>query len=719
MPSAPSAPASNALSGTSWTLATLGGQPAIEGATVTLSFGNDDRATGNDGCNAFGGSYVVDGSSLKFGALISTLIACEEAVTTQATAFQTALAETAAFTMTDDALTLSSVGGDELATFARQSTDLAGTNWVVTNYNNGNQAVVGVLAGTDLTVMFGAEGQVSGSAGCNTFSGPFKQDGGTIDIGPLASTLKLCTDPAGVMDQEVQFLEALQQAATYQWSGDRLDLRTADDALAISMRRVTESAAGTDPLAGTSWALATLGGNPPVADTQPTLNFGDDGRSGGTDGCNTFGAAYDVSGSSLKFDTIIGTLIACEEAVMAQAMAFQQALLATAQFSAAEDKLTLIDADGEELATFTPQSTDLAGTSWIVTGYNNGNQAVVSVVTGTELTVMFGDDGRISGSAGCNNFFGPFTQADGTIDIGPLASTIKLCPDPAGVMDQEMQFLEALQQAATYTLDADKLDLRTADDALAVTMQRARQGEGTSAEAPTASGDDVVGTNWSLTSLGGQPPVEGTVPTLNIGDDGRATGTDGCNNFGGPYTVDGDSLKFGALISTLIACEEAVSAQATAFQKALAETAKFSVAGDTLTLSSADGAELATFSRVSTDLAGSDWVVTNFNNGQQAVVGVLEGITLTVAFGGDGRVSGNAGCNTFTGGYTQEDGTIAIGPLASTRKLCSEPAGVMDQEVQLLAALESAATYQFNGDMLSFRTAEDAMAVVMRRAPKP
>jgi heat shock protein HslJ len=699
----------------------LGGQPAIEGAMATLSFGTDDRATGSDGCNAFGGSYMVDGSSLKFGALISTLIACEEAVTTQATAFQKALAETAAFTMTDDALTLSSAGGDELATFARQSTDLAGTSWVVTNYNNGNQAVVGVLAGTELTVMFGAEGQVSGSAGCNTFSGPFKQDGGTIDIGPLASTLKACSDPAGVMEQEVQFLEALQQAATYQWSGDRLDLRTADDALAISMRRATESesAAGTDPLAGTSWALATLGGNPPVADTQPTLNFGDDGKSGGTDGCNTFGAAYDVAGSSLKFDTIIGTLIACEEAVMAQATAFQQALLATAQFSVTNGNLTLTDAGGQELATFTAQSTDLAGTSWIVTGYNNGNQAVVSALAGTELTVMFGDDGRISGSAGCNNFFGPYTQADGTIDIGPLASTLKACSDPDGVMDQEMQFLEALQQAATYTLDADKLDLRTSDDALAVTMQRAPQSEGTRTEAPTASGDDLVGTNWSLTSLGGQPPVEGAVPTLNIGDDGRATGTDGCNNFGGTYAIDGDSLKFGALISTLMACEEAVSTQATAFQTALADTAKFSVAGDTLTLTNADGTELATFSKVSTDLAGTDWVVTNFNNGNQAVIGVLEGITLTVSFGADGRVGGNAGCNTFTGDYKQEDGTITIGPLASTLKLCTEPAGVMDQEAQLLAALASAATYQFNGDMLNLRTSDDALAVVMRRAPTP
>lgn len=95
---------------------------------------------------------------------------------------------------------------------------------------------------------------------------------------------------------------------------------------------------------------------------------------------------------------------------------------------------------------------------------------------------------------------------------------------------------------------------------------------------------------------------------------------------------------------------------------------------------------------------------------------MLAGTELTVAFGADGRVTGSAGCNTFMGGYKQEDGTITIGPLASTRKLCAEPAGVMEQEAQFLAALESAATYQLDGDMLHLRTADDALAVTMRRA---
>jgi heat shock protein HslJ len=233
------------------------------------------------------------------------------------------------------------------------------------------------------------------------------------------------------------------------------------------------AAPGANTLAGTSWVLASLGGNPPVENTVVTLNFNTDGNAGGNDGCNIYGAPYTVDGNALKFGVIFGTLIACEEPIMSQANAYRQALEQTSQFAIANDTLTLSDAGGKALATFSKQSTDLAGTNWIVTGYNNGNQAVVSPLVGTELTVAFGADGRVTGNAGCNNYFGPYTQEAGKIDIGPLASTLKACLDPAGVMDQEMQFLEALQQAATYNLDANTLDLRTADDALAVTMRRA------------------------------------------------------------------------------------------------------------------------------------------------------------------------------------------------------------------------------------------------------
>ena len=61
-------------------------------------------------------------------------------------------------------------------------------------------------------------------------------------------------------------------------------------------------------------------------------------------------------------------------------------------------------------------------------------------------------------------------------------------------------------------------------------------------------------------------------------------------------------------------------------------------------------------------------------------------------FGGDGSLTGSAGCNNYTTSYTADEGTITIEPPGSTRKLCPEPEGIMEQESAYLAALEAAET---------------------------
>ena len=70
-----------------------------------------------------------------------------------------------------------------------------------------------------------------------------------------------------------------------------------------------------------------------------------------------------------------------------------------------------------------------------------------------------------------------------------------------------------------------------------------------------AAGASLEGTQWTLS--GGIDDVpDDAVPTLML-DDGSASGSGGCNNFSGPYEVDGDSLTIGPLAGTMMACEEA------------------------------------------------------------------------------------------------------------------------------------------------------------------
>jgi len=54
----------------------------------------------------------------------------------------------------------------------------------------------------------------------------------------------------------------------------------------------------------------------------------------------------------------------------------------------------------------------------------------------------------------------------------------------------------------------------------------------------------------------------------------------------------------------------------------------------------------------------------------------------------DGRVSGNAGCNRLSGGYTQDGGTLTFTPMALTRMACATG---MDVETKFTAALAKVA----------------------------
>ena len=53
-------------------------------------------------------------------------------------------------------------------------------------------------------------------------------------------------------------------------------------------------------------------------------------------------------------------------------------------------------------------------------------------------------------------------------------------------------------------------------------------------------------------------------------------------------------------------------------------------------------------------------------------------------------LSGSASCNNYMATYTVDGDGITIGPAASTRMMCADPEGVMEQEMAYLASLTTA-----------------------------
>jgi heat shock protein HslJ len=102
-------------------------------------------------------------------------------------------------------------------------------------------------------------------------------------------------------------------------------------------------------------------------------------------------------------------------------------------------------------------------------------------------------------------------------------------------------------------------------------------------------------------------------------------------------------------------------------------------------------------------LSQTDWTLVFYNNLQGGLVTPLPDSTITVRFAADGRLSGSAGCNTYNAPYEMTDTGITVGPAASTRRLCAEPEGVMEQEAAFLGLLPEIRSYTLKGDRLEFQ----------------
>ena len=141
----------------------------------------------------------------------------------------------------------------------------------------------------------------------------------------------------------------------------------------------------------------------------------------------------------------------------------------TATYEIDGDALVLMDDAGETLLNFRAvEGMEAIEGAWTVTSYHAGT-AITSVVGGAALTADFGDD-AVSGETGCNSFNGP-VQVDGTdIQIGPLSSTLTVCPDEE-LSQQEADYLAALAEATSFSVAGNRLDLFREDGGYAVTFE--------------------------------------------------------------------------------------------------------------------------------------------------------------------------------------------------------------------------------------------------------
>ena len=111
-------------------------------------------------------------------------------------------------------------------------------------------------------------------------------------------------------------------------------------------------------------------------------------------------------------------------------------------------------------------------------------------------------------------------------------------------------------------------------------------------------------------------------------------------------------------------------------------------------------------------LAAETWVLTSYSSPDQPQV-VMEKAMISLKYEPiQGRLGGTAGCNSYFGGVTIDEGqqTFSVGKLGMTRKACAQP--IMEQESAFIRMLEKVTRfaiqdgtlflYTESGEVLSF-----------------
>jgi heat shock protein HslJ len=106
-------------------------------------------------------------------------------------------------------------------------------------------------------------------------------------------------------------------------------------------------------------------------------------------------------------------------------------------------------------------------------------------------------------------------------------------------------------------------------------------------------------------------------------------------------------------------------------------------------------------------LAGSAWIAERILD---KPAGMAESL---LEFPEADQVSGNAGCNSFSGSVSIESQSIEFGPLATTRRMCA-PA-INGQETVFLEALELSVSWHKVANVLELLDANNNVIMVMIR----
>jgi heat shock protein HslJ len=542
-------------------------------------------------------------------------------------------------------------------------------------------------------------GQLSGSAGCNTYSGSVSHSGGAFTVGQLAVTAKSCATPAGVMEQEQEYLTELKTANTYEIEGESLFLYNAAHAPILSYVRSASL-----PLISTLWRMtgySTGSGalTPAPQDTSTLTVFSANGQVTGSMGNQTFNTPYKTTN-----DTI--TITPPQNAAGNEQMnAFLSAFTSAKKYTITGAQLVLTGGDGSPVAAFadSAHAPALTNTIWFLRKFNFG-AGFGPVARALNVTLNFDGSGKLNGVVGCNSYQGTYGTGGARVGIGNITVTQNTCSNEKDALTQEGQYPSMLPLGTGFGIFSTRLLLNKID------------GSPLAEYVAIFDRPALVGTTWRLLAFGGAtgkpvPALADVAVTAFLNGSGGLTGSAGCNTYQASYTTSRDALTIRAPSSTNKSCDSpsGVMEQEQRYLAGLPSVATFTVAGPFLQLFTHDGAVFAIYRATPPSqelpLVGTSWYLQNFRRASGGTGAVTNPHDYTLAFAAEGQMTIRADCNNGTGSYTADGKNISIKVLEMTQSTCS-PSSLSEAFLQ---ALGQATTYQQTGGTLTLNISAGAV----------
>ena len=208
-----------------------------------------------------------------------------------------------------------------------------------------------------------------------------------------------------------------------------------------------------------------------------------------------------------------------------------------------------------------------------------------TMVPGSTITLTF-EDGNVTVRAGCNTMFGGASVEDGRLVVSTMGGTEMACEQP--LMDQDTWMSEFLTSSPAVAVEGDTLTL-TGNDA---TIELAGESTKDVPLEDTMWRLDTVITGGGENGAASSVPQDARDPMLRIRNGVAgwdAVFSTGCNQGSSPVEVGDEVLSFGAPVLTRMMCHGAVGELEKTFLGVLGPGTTYTIEGDRLTLTAADG----------------------------------------------------------------------------------------------------------------------------------